>query len=42
MSDYMRLAQRTQHRDADGTPIMTAEELAEAIELDRLEREGRP
>jgi hypothetical protein len=33
-----RLSIRTQHRDADGTPIMSAQELAEVVEMDRTER----
>ncbi len=33
-----RLALRTQHRDHDGTPIMSRQELDDAIELDRIER----
>jgi hypothetical protein len=35
-----RLAQRTQHRDADCVPIMRTSELAQALELERLERGG--
>ena len=35
-----RLTRRTQHRDLDGIAIMSREELPEAVELDRIERDG--